>query len=472
MPDVSTPSPKMAAMAADIELARTLMGGTAAMRAAGTRYLPRWPNEAQESYDCRLAVATLFPAYSRTVQTLTGKPFSKPIAVNDDVPPQIQALLPAIDSEGRELSQFAAQAMQCALAYGLAGILVDFPRMDGVQTLADQRNRGARPYFVLIDPGQIVGFRTVRDGAMWRLSQLRLREHVSEPDGDHGERVVEQIRVLEPGRWEVWRKAKNDVWMVHEEGASSLKEIPFVPVYGAQDGFMDFRPPLLEVAHLNVQHWQSASDQQTLLHIARVPILTVIGANDDTVITVGAASAVKLPQGSDMKFVEHSGAAISAGRQDLIDLEERMRQAGAELLVLAPGKVTATQIATENAVGMCALQRITLGLQDSLNTALQLMADWMNLPAGGTVTLFSDFGAATLAEASAELLFKVNLAGKLSDQTFLAEMQRRGILAPGVTADDERDRIEGQGPTPGDPPATPPVPPHSEDGSTDDPPAA
>ena len=47
MPDVSTPSPKMAAMAADIELARTLMGGTAAMRAAGTRYLPRWPNEAQ-----------------------------------------------------------------------------------------------------------------------------------------------------------------------------------------------------------------------------------------------------------------------------------------------------------------------------------------------------------------------------------------------------------------------------------------
>ena len=81
--------------------------------------------------------------------------------------------------------------MQCALAYGLAGILVDFPRMDGVQTLADQRNRGARPYFVLIDPGQIVGFRTVRDGAMWRLSQLRLREHVSEPDGDHGEQVLD-----------------------------------------------------------------------------------------------------------------------------------------------------------------------------------------------------------------------------------------------------------------------------------------
>ena len=60
---------------------------------------------------------------------------SKPVTMNE---PQIQAMLPAIDSEGRELSQFAAQAMQCALAYGLAGILVDFPRMDGVQTLAGE----------------------------------------------------------------------------------------------------------------------------------------------------------------------------------------------------------------------------------------------------------------------------------------------------------------------------------------------
>ncbi|MCL5460174.1 DUF4055 domain-containing protein, partial [Loigolactobacillus coryniformis] len=67
-----------------------------------------------------------------------------------------------------------------------------------------------------------------------------------------------------------------------------------------------------------------------------------------------------------MKFVEHTGAAIDAGSQDLDKLEERMRQAGAELLVIAPGKVTATQVHTENAVGMSALQRITLGLEDAI----------------------------------------------------------------------------------------------------------
>ena len=446
-------------MAANIDLAKALLGGTSAMRAAGERYLPKWPNEQQESYSCRLAVSTLFPAYGRTVETLTGKPFSQPVTVNDDVPGVIRALLPAIDSEGRNLDAFAAQALEVALGYGLAGILVDFPRMDGVKTLADQRNRGARPYFVLIKPEAIVGWRVARDGAMWRLTQLRLMETATEADGAYGEREIEQIRVLEPGRWEVHRKNSKGEWAMVEEGLSTLAQIPFVPVYGRQTGFMRATPPLLEVAHLNVQHWQSSSDQQNILHVARVPILTVIGASDDTEITVGASSAVKLPQGADMKWVEHTGAAIGAGRQDLVDLEERMRQAGAELLVIAPGKITATQVATENAVGMCALQRITLGLQDGLNSALQLMANWMNLPTGGTVTIFNDFGAQSLAEASAQLLLDANMAGKISDVTLISEWKRRNILGADVDAESERGHLDDQGPGLGTMPDLPTAPP-------------
>lgn len=446
MSEVAQQSEDVKSMQPGFDLADALLGGTWAMRKAGPTYLPKWPNEGQLAYEMRLAVSTLFPAYKRTVATLAGKPFSKPITVGEDVPAPIKALLPEIDSEGRNLDAFGAQVLEVALGYGLTGILVDFPRMDGVQTLADQRARGARPYFVLIKPQAILGWRMQRSGAMWRLTQLRLMECVKEPDGAYGEREVEQVRVLEPGRWEVHRKNDKGAWILFDEGLSSLPVIPFVPIYGEQHGFMEGVPPLLEVAHLNVQHWQSSSDQQNILHVARVPILTVIGANEDTSITVGASSAVKLPMDADMKWVEHTGAAIGAGRQDLVDIEERMRQAGAELLVIAPGKITATQVATENAVGMCALQRIAAGLQDGLNSALQFMADWMSLPTGGTVTLFDDYAKATLAEASAELLLKANTAGKISDATFLGEMQRRGILAAGIDPVAERALIDEQGP--------------------------
>ena len=77
--DVSTVSSAVAAMQPDWDLTRALLGGTKAMRASGVRYLPKWPLETQQDYDCRLDVAVLFPAYQRTIKTLSAKPFSKPL---------------------------------------------------------------------------------------------------------------------------------------------------------------------------------------------------------------------------------------------------------------------------------------------------------------------------------------------------------------------------------------------------------
>jgi hypothetical protein len=427
----------VAAMQADWELARSLLGGTSAMRAAGTKFLPKWPSEEQKAYDNRLATAVLFPAYQRTVTTLTGKPFSKPVTVGEDVPSNVKDWLDDVDLQGRNLDAFAADLMQVGLGYGLGGILVDFPtKSDDVRTVADERAAGLRPYMVEIKPWQVLGWMPSRKNGAWVLQQLRIMECVEEPDGPWGTVDVDQVRVLEPGKWATYRQNEKKEWIPHKEGTTTIDFIPFVPVYGERTGFMLGKPPLIEVAHLNVAHWQSASDQQTILHVARVPILTVIGAEDGVnaagqpvpwKLEVGASSAVKLPAGGDMKFVEHTGKAIEAGQKDLDALEERMRQAGAELLVLSPGKVTATQVATENAVGMCALQRIVQGLEDALDTALDYMAKWVKAEEGGHVTLFNDFGAATLAEASADLLLKANQAGKLSDESLHEEFQRRGI---------------------------------------------
>jgi hypothetical protein len=367
--------------------------------------------------------------------------------------------------EGRNIDVFAAGVMEDCLGYGLCGILVDFPNaMDapsaesGVRTLADEQRAGLRPYWVHIRPWQIIGWRAMRQAGAWVLLQLRLLEKIEEEDGAHGTKMVEQVRVLEPGRWSVYRKARvgnREEWQLFSEGVTTLDVVPFVPCYGKRKGFMQAEPPLVEVANLNVAHWQSASDQQTLLHVARVPILTVTGVQDGIgpsgeavpwTFTVGASAAVKLPLSADMKFVEHSGKAIEAGAQDLETLEERMRQAGAELLVIAPGKVTATQVHADNAVAMSALQRITLSLQDELNTALQFTADWMRQPTGGSLQLFRDFGAATLAEASAELLLKTTQAGYLSKRSYFQELKRRGIVSADVDFEDDQERISEEGP--------------------------
>lgn len=441
--DVRKASSAVTAMSAPLPLIRSLLGGTAAMRAAGEQYLPRWPNEEEKSYVARLGVATLFPAFRRTVEVLAGKPFSKPLTLGDDVPARLNDWTEDIDLQGRNLHSFAASLCEDALAAGFCGILVDYPPTSGLRTQADENAAGVRPYFVHIKLDDLLGWRYKRINGVATLTQLRILECVTEDDGDFGEREIQQVRVLTSGAWAIYRKAPDkDDWALHDDGTTTLPVIPFVPVYGQRAGFMLGTPPLLDLAHMNVEHWQSKSDQQTILHVARVPILFTKMLGDEVEITVGANSAVKAQdQHSDMKFVEHSGQAIEAGRKSLLDLEDQMRQAGAELLVIKPGNVTEVQTVADNEQGACALQRIASDLEDAIDAALQLMAQWVSEPEGGHVTIYKDFGAATLAEASAELLQKMNMAGTLSDETLFEEMQRRGIIRPDLEWKDESTRI-------------------------------
>ncbi len=445
--EVAKTSSIIDSMSESWDLIDTLMGGTFAIRAAGEKYLPKWPNETSESYKKRLGTSTLYPALKRTVSILAAKPFSKALKLSDDVPSKIADWSDNIDLQGRNLQSFASDVFQSCMSHGISGVLVDYPQAIGVKTVADEKQLGVRPYFVHYEHNSILGFRSEKLNGVEVLTQLRLKEMALEPDGEFGEKSIEQVRVLYPGSWEIWRKNEKDgKWFRFDFGETSLKAIPFVPFYGLRTGFFKGESPLLELAHLNVEHYQGSSDQRTILHVARVPILTIVGADADTKIEVGSASAINLPLNASMSFVEHSGAAIEAGRQSLIDLEERMRQTGAELLVIRPGNVTATQVFGDNEANKCDLQRITENFEDALDQCLQYMADWIGERDGGSVELFKDFGVSNLSDASSQLLLSANTAGKISDVTFINELKRRNVLSQDIKAEEEQQRVSDQGP--------------------------
>ena len=405
-----------------------------------------------------MSTATLFPAFPRTVEVLAAKPFSRPITLGEDIPPRLREWSEDIDLQGRSLHSYAAALADAVLAEGMAGILVDYPtKGKGVKTVADERRAGLRPYFVHIRKGDILGWRSKRINGVETLTQLRLLESATVDDGPFGEKTIEQVRVLYIGKWETWRETEKvdadgkKIWEVHQSGTTTLKRIPFVVAYGKRTGFMTAVPPLMELAHANVEHWQSKSDQQTILHVARVPILFAKNLGDAQIV-VGASTAIKADSAdADLKFVEHTGKAIEAGRLSLLDLEDRMRQAGAELLVIKPGNVTEVQTLADNEQGMCALQRIAHDEEDAIDAALQLMAEWVGEAQGGHVTIYKEFGAATLAQASLELLRDMNIDGTFSDESLFREAQRRGVISPELDWNAEKTRIAANLKRPGAP---------------------
>ncbi|MEE4462248.1 DUF4055 domain-containing protein [Azotobacter chroococcum] len=445
--DPSQTIPVVDAMREDWAVVAPLMGGTAAMRAAGKLLLPQYPAEEDDTYKERLRLSTLLPAYTETVGNMTSRVFAEPLQLGDDVPEQIKTLCLDIDRAGNDLNSWAVEWFKTGLSHGLCHALVDYPQTGELRTRADEIAAGVRPYAVLIKPEQVLGWRS--EGG--QLTQVRYIEAVEEPDGEFGVACAQQIRVLELGAWRIYRRPDNGgAWALHDEGANSLSRIPWVTFYTGRTGLMTAKPPLLELAHLNVKHWQSQSDQDNLLHVARVPLLFIFTNDEQFKLVISAGSATRVPEGGDAKYVEHTGAAIEAGRQSLQDLIDEMRMAGAKLLQKDKQQTkTAAQANEEAAQELSPLARMANHFADSVANVFQLMADYMGMADGGSVEMRGNFDQDYMPEQSLPSLISMANAGKLSDEILFAEMQRRGVISDEYSWQDEQSRIAEQGPAPG-----------------------
>jgi hypothetical protein len=331
--------------------------------------------------------------------------------------------------------------MVACLAKGLIGVLVEYPKAVEVKTQADEKAAGVRPYCVQYPANSILGWKTASTTQGLQLSQLRLLENVDVENGAYGTSKVEQVRLLEPGKWSVWRKDANnpDQWLVFEEGVTTLSFIPFVFFYGTRQGFGIGNSPLRDLAYQNVEHWQSASDQQTILHVARVPILFAKCFGTGT-LTIGAGSAAQTDNAEgDLKYVEHTGAAIEAGASSLTALEDRMRATGAELISLDPGYATATEVSADGEASKSLLQQVCENFEESAQECLNYMAAWVKDDNTAEVELYKDFGVAATGDAST--LSSAAGVGTISKRTHFEELQRRDVVMADRTWEDEQLRL-------------------------------
>ena len=451
--DVCKPSAEVLRMRECWEKIDALIGGTYGMRKAGPSFMPLRPDEAQDAYSYRLKTTTLFNAFGRTINGLSAKPFEEPLEYTN-IPAIIEKWFENVDLAGRNLDVFAKEWFKSALTYGVSYVLVDYPEVTDARTVADEKKIGARPYLVHISPHQILGWKSEKIQGVQTLTQVRIKECVEEDDGPFSVKSLEQVRVLYRDKWEVYRQSQDAqgrrTWMLYKTGKNSIQRIPLVAYYTGRVGFMTGRPPLEDLADLNVAHWVSNSYQTAILDTARVPILFMTGFQKTPdeghpKISVGAGAAMFADHpDAKLTYVEHSGAAIESGRQSLQDIEEQMRLLGAELLVKKPGSMTATQASLDTSQQQSELSAYAEQLGDAMDEVVQIMAEWARIPVTGNVKVYNDFGVASIDAATEVLLLNAATERKISDETLFNELRRRGTISQDLDWQDEKLKIASQ----------------------------
>lgn len=442
--NVATPCAAYQRMKQDWALVDALWGGTKSMREAGETFLPKRKLETKKEYDARLALATLYPAFAETVQALTARAFSAAVNYGDVMPWIKHEVLPDIDMQGHNGDTFARDWFELALRKGLAHVLVEAPVAQAA-SMAEQKALKLRPYTVLIDPLRVIGWKQDADGQLVQ-ARVMFDEEREDPDNEFATKTVKTIRVYEPARVRTFVQDARGEWQQESVAVNNFGFVPLATMYLNRTGFMQAKPPLMELAFLNSKHWRLQVGIDSLVDIASVPILVSIGgglSEDNDEVVIGAKHALELPLGADLKYVEHTGAAIKTGTDSLGTLKEDMRQAGAKLLLPQGGaSKTEEQSREENARENSRLGMMVKVCEDTLEILLDMIASTRGQEvSGGEVTMQPNLSIDFSPNESMKVVLEMFTRQLIDSESTFEEAKRRGLINENLTWDEVQVRV-------------------------------
>jgi uncharacterized protein DUF4055 len=412
------------AMIEDLTVVRDVERGTAQMRKKQEKYLPKWPGEKPKQYLARVRQSFFFNTYRKIRNGLVGM-INDPVLGND-VDQEIATHMENVDLAGTHLDVFTKELEKKAME-GHCFIFVDMEKPLPAGSTAKQAEiANRRPYWILYPKDAAINWTDDRINGEQVLTQITFEECATVQVGKYGQAEVYQYRVLYlpvtaidkggrpvsygPMAWELYRRKdgdKNELELI-DQGKTKLPRIPVVAIYTCRREFMQSDPLLLDLAHLNIAHYQEWSDLRTQQR-SLVPILVVKKVEQrapgsvppDTSneqqpeeLQIGPNVSVDLyGEHDDVKYVSHDGKAVEVARQNIIDLEQRMSTVGLSLIAPADKvEVTATDKVIDQKERTSELGDTARAVQDGLEAALEIHARYMGKTDGGSVTVTIDTG--------------------------------------------------------------------------------
>jgi Domain of unknown function (DUF4055) len=456
--NVATASSERAAMEKTWTLIGDITKGAEAARKPSRNYLPKYEAESSDEYTRRLACAPWRPIFADCAATLVAKPFTRDVTLGEGASERMQEFARNVDLQGNNLTVFARKVFADAILYGWTCVLVDFPVMAGAVTIADDLATGARPYFVHVPARDFVALYNKADSAEAMVSHARISETYVQQAG-YAEERVNQVRVLEPGKWELWEQTASkaprasSAWELKGSGTIARNGKTSVPMaflrLGEMKGPIECMPPLLDLADMQIELFRALSRKDEVMTFSAAPILKVIGvAAPASPLETGPRRAIFVPPGegnAEVDYLQPNAANIREIRDDIESIMNDMRRLGMQPM-LQKANVSVAGTLEDAAKAHSVLQAWAMMLKDTLEQAFVLASEYMgNGEKAPTVNVHTDFTAGAESATTITALSAARQRGDISRRTWWQEAQRQNVLSPGFDADEEDKLLAEEG---------------------------
>lgn len=320
-----------------------LMRDALAGEVAKEKYVPKLSDQEAEEYSAYVGRAEFYNATARTQVALTGLLFAKPPKV--ELPEALKTIAENVSLDDDTLEALAKNIADECLSVGRCGVLVDLPSVEKSEYSRLEAERlSLRAYATLYKAENIINWKTTKINGSNVTSLVVLMESYEEPTADEFVYLAKtRYRVLDLKdgyyRQRVFEETNGTAEPVSEIYPSANgKRLPYIPFtfFNVNDLKTDIdKPPLLDLARINISHFRSEVDLEHGTHFTALPTPYVTGyQGDDNKLKIGSTVvwAIDNPD-AKVGFLEFSGAGLSTLENRIAVKEKRMSILGARLLL-------------------------------------------------------------------------------------------------------------------------------------------
>lgn len=448
----------------DCKKIRMVFEGDKAVKANAKTHFPPNDGVSDTTYNAIIQRSVFENFTEATAKGISGLIFAKEPTIS--LPTSLELLKENIDMDDNTIVDLSQNIVNELMEVGRCGLLIDVPNIDTTgMTKPETDALNIRAFSKLYKSETIINWRYESINSVNKLTLLVLHEVYE----DWTDRFTSTLK----NRYRVYSLIDNVCYVeVFEENdktfintmdmkpvivrGSTINYIPFIPLTYKDISIIPVKPPLMDIANINLNYYGVAVERRNVIHFVGNPFFMGSGINtrDDKgnalTITLGSSIAQIFQEpNADIKIVETKGTGLAFNESYLNDCKSTMAALGARLLVPESNAQVSEKTTEMKTAGYRAtIMQIANTASRAITQALKIIAEWEGQkPDEVKLELNTDYNLSEMDAQTITALVTAWQTGAIRQEDMFKKLQKGEVIEGGVSFDDFKNNLEVTAPT-------------------------